>query len=97
MRRSLGDSFWAVDRLLGGQRRPTRSQKWAARHPISAGLCLAVPFALLFLVVSPERGIGSVLLAMLGGLIMGIIFTLVAGGERLRQRRLKRLGIWDGS
>ncbi|MDV9187789.1 hypothetical protein R6L23_06105 [Streptomyces sp. SR27] len=96
-RRSLGDVFWTVDRALGGQQRPTRIQKWVARHPISAGLCLAVPFALFFLKVSPEDEADSPLLAMLGGLIMGLFIALTASAERLRQRRLKRLGIWDGS
>jgi hypothetical protein len=91
-RRSLGDALWAVDRALGGQRRPTRIQKWVARHPISAGLCLAVPFTLFFLMVSPEDEADSPLLAMLGGLIMGLLFALTAGAERLRQRRHKRLG-----
>ncbi|MFI9630242.1 hypothetical protein [Streptomyces sp. NPDC052042] len=96
-RRSLGDAFWAVDRALGGQQRPTPIQKWGARHPISVGLCLAIPFALFFLMVSPEDEADSPLLAVLGGLITGLLFALTAGAERLRQRRLKRLGMWDGS
>ncbi|MFE0653970.1 hypothetical protein ACFVZH_35985 [Streptomyces sp. NPDC059534] len=96
-RRSLGDAFWAVDRAIGGQQRPTWIQKRVARHPIGAGLCLAVPFALFFLMVSPEDEAHGPPLAMLGGLIMGLLFALAASAERLRQRRLKRLGIWDGS
>jgi hypothetical protein len=47
--------------------------------------------------VSPQDRADSLLFAMSGGLIMGLFFALVAGAERLRQRRLKRLGIWDGS
>ncbi|WP_405816902.1 hypothetical protein OG241_19990 [Streptomyces sp. NBC_01390] len=35
--------------------------------------------------------------AVFGGLAMGLVFALTAVVERLRQRRLKRLGIWDGS
>lgn len=68
-----------------------------ARHPVCAGLCLAVPFALFFLMVSSEGDPDGPVLAALGGLVMGLFFALTAVGERLRQRRLKRLGIWDGS
>ncbi|MFE7528221.1 hypothetical protein ACFU7Y_21250 [Kitasatospora sp. NPDC057542] len=96
-RRSLGDVFWAVDRALGGQKRPTRIQKWAARHPIGTGLCMAVPFTLFFLMLSREEEPGDPLFAVVFGLLLGLVFGLTAVSERLRQRRLKRLGIWDGS
>lgn len=89
--------MWALDRALGGQRRPTRIQKWVARHPVGTGLCLAMPFALFFLMVSSEDEPDGPVLAALGGLVMGLLFGLTAAGERLRQRRLKRLGVWDGS
>ncbi|MCX2926280.1 DUF6404 family protein [Streptomyces sp. NEAU-W12] len=100
--RSLVDAFWALDRALGGQRRPTRFQKWVGRHPIKAGLCVALPpaifFGLFFWLVSDEEEPNNLLLAVIGGLLMGLIFSLfTAASERLRQRRLKRLGIWDGS
>lgn len=39
----------------------------------------------------------SLLVAVPGGLVMGLVFGVVAVGERLRQRRLERMGIWDGS
>lgn len=54
-----------MDRALGGQQRPTRIQKWVARHPISAGLCLAVPFALFFLMESSEGEVDSLLLGII--------------------------------
>jgi hypothetical protein len=39
----------------------------------------------------------NLLVAVLFGLFLGLVFGLTAASERLRQRRLKRLGIWDGS
>ncbi|MEF9904821.1 hypothetical protein [Streptomyces sp. P9-A2] len=95
--RSLRDAYWALDRFLGGQQRPTRSQRWVARHPVKAGLCLGVPFALFFWTVTPEEEPDGFLFAVLGGLLMSSCFGLFAFVERLRQRRLRRLGIWDGS
>lgn len=96
-RQSLRDGFWAWDRALGGQRRPTRIQKWVARHPIGTGLCMAVPFTLFLLMLSPEEDPNDPLFAVVFGLLMGLVFGLTAFSERLRQRRLKRLGTWDGS
>ncbi|MDX3697782.1 hypothetical protein PV726_48030 [Streptomyces europaeiscabiei] len=95
--RSLGSAFWALDRAMGGQQHPTRVQKWVARHPIGAGLCVAVPFTLFFLMVSREEEPDDSLFAVVFGLLMGLVFGLTAFSERLRQRRLRRLGIWDGS
>ncbi|MCC3775427.1 hypothetical protein [Streptomyces sp. UNOB3_S3] len=96
-RRSLVDAFWAWDRDRGGQRRPTRIQKRVARHPVVTGLCMAVPFTLFFLMLSREEEPDDPLFALFAGLAMGIVFGLTAFSERLRQRRLKRLGIWDGA
>ncbi|GEK01020.1 hypothetical protein NHG22_33730 [Streptomyces sp. ATE26] len=96
-RRSLADGFWALDRALGGQRRPTRIQKWLARPPIGTGICVAVPFTLLVLSLSRAEEPDDPLFAVVSGLLMGLVFGLTALSERLRQRRLKRLGIWDGS
>ncbi|MFJ7779247.1 DUF6404 family protein [Streptomyces yangpuensis] len=95
--RSLVHGFWALDRAMGGQRRPTRIQKWVARHRLGTGLCVAVPTTLLLVLLSPEEGPDDPLFAVLFGLLMGLVFGLTAASERLRQRRLKRLGIWDGS
>ncbi|MEV7427613.1 DUF6404 family protein [Streptomyces sp. NPDC091212] len=95
--RSLGNAFWALNRALGGQRRPTRIQKWVARHPVGAGLCLAAPFTLFFWLVASEDQPDNLLFSVLLGLMMGVFFGLTAFFERLRQRRLKRLGIWNGS
>ncbi len=95
--RSLVDAFWALDRALGGQRRPTRTQKWVARRPLGAGLCAAVPFTLFCLALSDEQESDDLLFAGFAGLAVGVVFGLTAVLERLRQRRLKRLGIWDGA
>ncbi|WP_327721779.1 hypothetical protein OG381_45030 [Streptomyces sp. NBC_00490] len=95
--RSLGKAFWAVDGALGGQRRPTRTQKWAARHPIGLGFCVAIPLTLLLLMLSREEEPDDPVFAVFAGLAMGLVFALSAVLERLRQRRLRRLGMWDGS
>jgi hypothetical protein len=34
---------------------------------------------------------------LVGGVLLGGIFGLTAWGERSRQRRIRRLGHWDGS
>lgn len=96
-RRSVGDVFWALDRALGGQRRPTRIQKRVARHPVGTGLCAAVSFALFLLLVSSGEGPDDLLFAVFLGLVMGLVLGLTAASERLRQRGLERLGMWDGS
>ncbi|MFD9972829.1 hypothetical protein [Streptomyces sp. NPDC059017] len=99
--RSVTNAFWALDRVLGGQRRPTRFQKWVGRHPTKAGLCVGTPaalfYVLFFVMLSDEAELEDILVATLFGLSLGLIFGLTAASERLRQRRLKRLGIWDGS
>ncbi|PWI09502.1 hypothetical protein DIZ27_16925 [Streptomyces sp. NWU339] len=94
--RSPGNAFWALDQALGGHQRPARVHRWVARHPVLFGLCTGVPFALLFAVIGSEEESDG-LFAVVVGLLMGSVFALFAFLERLRQRRLKRLGIWDGS
>ncbi|MGW4382258.1 hypothetical protein [Kitasatospora sp. NPDC004531] len=96
-RQSLADGFRARDRALGGQRPPTRIQKWVARHPLGTGLCAAVPFTVFLLLLSREEEPDDPFFAVVFGLAMGLVFGLTAVSERLRQRRLKRLGLWDGS
>ncbi|WP_073223179.1 MULTISPECIES: hypothetical protein [unclassified Streptomyces] len=96
-KRSFVDAFWTWDQALGGQRRPTRVQKWVARRPLRAGLCAAAPLTLLFLTLSREKEPEDLLFAVSAGLSMAVIFCLTAVAERLRQRRLRRLGLWDGS
>jgi hypothetical protein len=96
-KRSLADVFWAGDRALGGQRPPTRIQKWVARHPIGSGLCAAIPSTLFCLALSRGEEPNDPFFAVVFGLAMGLVFGLTAYSERLRQRRLKRLGLWNGS
>ncbi|MEU0116283.1 hypothetical protein ABZ137_21885 [Streptomyces bobili] len=47
--------------------------------------------------LSREEEPDDLLFAVFAGLAMGVVFGLTAISERLRQRRLKRLGIWDGT
>jgi hypothetical protein len=58
---------------------------------------VAVPFTLFLLMLSREEEPDDVLFAVFAGSAMGVVFALTAVWERLRQRRLKHLGIWDGS
>lgn len=88
----LTRAFWAFDRALGGQRPPTRSQMFVARRPLVVWLVVAIflwgPFILVFE--------GDVLPALGVGVLSGGWFALLARFERARQRRLVRLGVWDG-
>ncbi|MFE7430979.1 hypothetical protein [Streptomyces sp. NPDC057545] len=48
--------------------------------------------------MSDEEEPNNLLLAVIGGLLMGLLFSLFTTvSERLRQRRLRRLGVWNGS
>jgi len=85
-----------VDRFLGGERPPTRSQKFAARHPFVVTLLAGTVWAAYFLLL-PGVQPSDFLIAPVGGLLLGGIFGLTALHERHRQRRLRRLGLWDGS
>ncbi|MGW3248567.1 hypothetical protein [Streptomyces sp. NPDC001070] len=93
--RRLVRAFRAVDRFLGGERPPTRTQRFAARHPLGvalgAGAIGAAYFLLLADVRPPDR-----LLAGASGFLLGGILGATALYERRRQRRLLRLGLWDG-
>ncbi|MEV6995667.1 hypothetical protein AB0N87_42190 [Streptomyces sp. NPDC093228] len=95
-RRRLVRAFWAVDRLLGGERPPTRTQKFAARHPVVLSLLAGAVWAAYFLLL-PDVQPSDYVIAPIGGFLLGGIFGLTALHERHRQRRLRRLGLWDGS
>lgn len=98
--RSAGKAFWALDRALGGQRRPTRFQRWAGRYPVRAGLCVGLPtalfFALFLVLVAEETRAADLFVAAALGLLPGAVLGLTVASERLRQYRLKRTGTWDG-
>ncbi|MFF4542409.1 hypothetical protein [Streptomyces aureus] len=95
-RQRLGRALWAVDRLLGGERPPTRTQKFAARHPFVLSLLTGAVWAVYFLVL-PDVQPSDYVIAPFGGLLLGGIFGFTALYERRRQRRLRRLGLWNGS
>ena len=88
----LARAYWAFDRVLGGQRPPTRSLTFAAWRPLVVWLVAGVFFWGLFLLVFE----GDVLLALGMGVLLGGWFAMFARFERGRQRRLVRLGVWDG-
>ncbi|MGW0964645.1 hypothetical protein [Streptomyces sp. NPDC002516] len=89
-------AFWAVDRFLGGERPPTRTQKFTARHPVVLALLTGSVWAAYFLLL-PDVQPSDYVIAPTGGLLLGGVFGLTALYERHRQRRLRRLGLWDGS
>jgi len=64
---------------------------------MSVGLCVAIAFALFMGALSGADDPNDLFTAVVGGLAMGLVFGLTAYSERLRQRRLKRLGLWNGS
>lgn len=94
--RRLVRSFWAVDRFLGGERPPSRTQKFAARHPLLVTLLTGTAWCAYFLVL-PGVQPSDLVIAPVGGPLLGGVFGLTALYERRRQRRLRRLGMWDGS
>ena len=95
-RRRLVRAFGAVDRLLGGERPPTRTQKFAAQHPVVLSLLAGAVWATYFLLL-PDVQSSDYVIAPIGSLLLGGIFGLTALHERRRQRRLRRLGLWNGS
>lgn len=94
--RGLVRAFWAVDRVLGGERPPTRAQKFLARHPVSLTLVTGTVWAAYFLLL-PEVQSSDYVIAPVGAFLLGGVLGLTALYERRRQSRLRRLGLWDGS
>ncbi|MFF3610514.1 hypothetical protein [Streptomyces sp. NPDC002580] len=92
----LKRAFWSVDRVLGGQQSPTRSQRFAARHPLGLGVCIGAPIAILCTAAAlgDHASPGEALIPGGLGAALGVVFGLTAWGERHRQRRLRRLGLW---
>ncbi len=88
----LARAYWAVDRALGGQRPPTRSQMFAARRPLVVWLVAGIVWWGLFIILLE----GDVLPALGIGVLLGGLLAMFARIERGRQRRLVRLGVWDG-
>ncbi|MDX2853080.1 hypothetical protein PV342_32510 [Streptomyces sp. PA03-3a] len=85
-----------MDRFLGGERPPTRTQKFAARHPLVLALLAGTGCAAYFLVL-PGVQPSDFLIAPVGSLLLGGIFGLTALYGRRRQRRLRWLGLWNGA
>ncbi|MFD8308445.1 hypothetical protein ACFV29_39890 [Streptomyces sp. NPDC059690] len=50
-----------------------------------------------YFLLLPDVQPSDYVIAPIGSLLLGGIFGLTALHERRRQRRLRRLGLWDGS
>ncbi|MEW2154711.1 hypothetical protein AB0950_05350 [Streptomyces sp. NPDC007189] len=86
-------AYWAVDRALGGERPPTRSQMFAARRPLVVAVVAGLFSSGLFLLASE----GDVLPALGMGVLLGGWFAMFARLERGRQRRLVRRGLRESA
>jgi hypothetical protein len=95
--RNCTRAFWGLDRALGGLERPTRTQQLAARRPFAVGVGTTASAAVLLGVANFDSvdTVDDVLTLGGGGLGFGLVFGLTALGERARQRRLQRLGLWE--
>ncbi|MCM2425031.1 hypothetical protein [Streptomyces sp. RKAG337] len=90
------DGFWAVDRALGGDQPPACSQRFAAAHPLGLALFTGISWAVFFLLLPNTQPL-DVVIGLAGGVFLGGLFGLTGLYERCRQRRLVRLGLWEGS
>lgn len=86
-------AYRKIDRLLGGDEPPTRTQEFAARRPAFIGLCaglVTLAACLLLSLGGDDSGATSVAYSLLFGALMGGLFTAVCFAERKRQARLNR-------
>jgi xanthine/uracil permease len=91
-------AFWAADRALGGQRPPGKTQRWfAARHPVRLALTTSICWAAFFLLFSDDVQLADLVIGLPAGIVASAIIGLMAHYEKLRQQRLRRLGLWDGT
>ncbi|MDG9704833.1 hypothetical protein [Streptomyces sp. DH37] len=95
-RRKLARAWWAADRILGGRQRPTRFQRFIARHPLGVGLTVGAPLAGISVALS-EGSMGDAVIGVCFGAALGTVFGLTALSERHRQRRLLRPSLRDSS
>ena len=61
--------FWAIDRSLGGERPPTRTQKFAARHPLGLAACIAIASGGFFFALSDESLPDALVTGLVGGVL----------------------------
>ncbi|WP_327429510.1 hypothetical protein [Streptomyces sp. NBC_01236] len=97
LQNKLKRAFWSVDRVLGGQQPPTRFQRFTARHPLGVGMCVGAPIVTLCVAESLAQhdSLGDMAIGAGLGAALGAVFGLTSLGERHRQRRLQRLGLWS--
>ncbi len=91
-RQSLWERHLAVERVAGAGLPRTRLQKWAARHPVRFGACVAVLISLVGLLWAEEPG--SALVALIFGPVLGGVYSMTVIMDRaLRSRLRRRMGL----
>jgi len=92
--RALVRGFWALDRRIGGNRPPTRFERFAGRHPLAPAVAIGLLF-LALIAAPPGTQTVDVEVGIVGGALLGLTYYLTAIYERARQRRLIRQGVWE--
>jgi hypothetical protein len=89
--------YWRIERDLGGLEAPSRLQQIAARRPLAVAVWTATLVTAILALGNLDNlhTIADAIPLVLGGLAFSLLFGLTALGERARQRRLQRMGLWN--
>lgn len=92
--RALVRGFWVLDRYMGGNRPPTRFQRFVGHHPLAPAVAIGLLFLALLVMPSGTQAV-DIEVGIAVGALLGLTYYLAAIYERARQRRLIRQGIWE--
>ncbi|RII06866.1 hypothetical protein DSC45_35195 [Streptomyces sp. YIM 130001] len=84
------DAYWRFEKRVGN-RPPSRSQRFSARHPVLIGVLVGAPLSAILLSTSLDAENGatySIAVALLGGTSLGAVFGGTCFWERKRQQKL---------
>ncbi|MFG2481098.1 hypothetical protein [Streptomyces fagopyri] len=85
---TLMERYLAIERVVGAGLPRTRIQKWASLHPIRLGVYIAVPVTIAGLLVPGKPG--SWVVVLIGGPVMGALYSLMVILDRAFQSRIRR-------